>query len=124
MAGAGTGLPTAYKNNPNYHHHHKTAERILRLDLDDSSKPSPPTNSIKEFIAPWGETHHNNRVPVEVKVALHSSSQAGHGQALPVENGLNFGGANNTNNGNNGKGKGMFEFGGMALLSYQVYTTT
>ena len=110
-AATGAGGNGAYATNKN--HHNKTSERILRLDLDDAFKPQPPTNSIKEFIPPTDP--HHSRVPADVKVAT-SSASTNHGGRGPVENGLNFG-ASNQSNGNHPPG-GMFEFGGMALVSY------
>ena len=112
-AATGAGGNGAYATNKN--HHNKTSERILRLDLDDAFKPQPPTNSIKEFIPPTDP--HHSRVPADVKVAT-SSASTNHGGRGPVENGLNFGASNDSR-----EGGGMFEFGGMALVSYQVSTT-
>ena len=112
-AATGAGGNGAYATSKN--HYNKTSERILRLDLDDAFKPQPPTNSIKEFIPPTDA--HNTRVPADVKVATSSSASTNHGGRGPVENGLNFGAANQSN-GNHPPG-GMFEFGGMALVSYQ-----
>ena len=116
----GTALPSTHKN-----HLNKTTERVLQLDLDNAFKP-PSTNSIKDFTPPVDP--YQTRVPVEVKVAASLSVPAtNHLGRGPVENGLNFGTNNNNNNGNgdgNGNGSlpssGMFEFGGMALVSYQV----
>ena len=130
-AGAGAGaLSSVYPTHKASQN--KAAERILRLDLDNAFKPVI-TNSIKEFIAPV-DTPYHQRAPVEIKVATSlsttttaaasaaSAAAAGVSNQVgrsPLDNGLNFGPTTNPGN-NNPSSSGMFEFGGMALLSYQV----